>query len=316
MKILMFGRGVIATQYAWAFEKAGHDVEFYVRPGRIALYGTTVDLDILDGRKNPKGDRIVEKWPAVLREEFSPEDNYDLIIISVNHNQLTEAAKFTGSRAGNATILIFNNIWADPQTIAAYLPKGQVLWGFPGGGGGYQDTKTLKAGFFKKIFFESASTAASKPRYHETVKLFENAGFSVSRQKDMRVWLWEHFIMNAAMAAQALKAGGYMKLFESKAGLKQMVLLMREMLPMIRAKGGKPGFGTALMVRLPAGLMVHIFQKISSQGSLTGELLRRLEDSGHTTQELTGLYPRDVMAEADEMGIKLPMLAALKQYYS
>ena len=31
MKILMFGRGVISTQYGWAFEKAGHTVEFYRR---------------------------------------------------------------------------------------------------------------------------------------------------------------------------------------------------------------------------------------------------------------------------------------------
>ena len=32
MKILVFGRGVIATVYGWALERAGHDVEFYVRP--------------------------------------------------------------------------------------------------------------------------------------------------------------------------------------------------------------------------------------------------------------------------------------------
>ena len=32
MKILMFGRGVIAAAYGWALERAGHEVEFYVRP--------------------------------------------------------------------------------------------------------------------------------------------------------------------------------------------------------------------------------------------------------------------------------------------
>jgi len=39
MKILMFGRGVISVIYGWALEKAGHTVEFYVRPGRAAQYG-------------------------------------------------------------------------------------------------------------------------------------------------------------------------------------------------------------------------------------------------------------------------------------
>lgn len=37
MKILIFGRGVIATQYAWALEKVGHTVEFYVRPVLVSL---------------------------------------------------------------------------------------------------------------------------------------------------------------------------------------------------------------------------------------------------------------------------------------
>lgn len=58
MKILMFGRGVIATIYAWVLEKAGNKVEFYVRPGRAAQYGPSVDFELLDGRVNSKGTLI------------------------------------------------------------------------------------------------------------------------------------------------------------------------------------------------------------------------------------------------------------------
>jgi 2-dehydropantoate 2-reductase len=46
MNILLFGRGVIATLYGWAFEKVGHSVTFYVRPGRSAEYCSHVHLDI------------------------------------------------------------------------------------------------------------------------------------------------------------------------------------------------------------------------------------------------------------------------------
>jgi 2-dehydropantoate 2-reductase len=48
MKILFFGRGVIGTQYAWAFGKAGHTVEFYVREGRKTQYGSYVNLEQWD----------------------------------------------------------------------------------------------------------------------------------------------------------------------------------------------------------------------------------------------------------------------------
>jgi hypothetical protein len=41
----MFGRGVISTHYAWAFEKAGHTVEFFVRKGRKTEFGPTVSLN-------------------------------------------------------------------------------------------------------------------------------------------------------------------------------------------------------------------------------------------------------------------------------
>src|SRR5579862_9864554 len=53
MRVLMFARGVIATTYGRELQGAGHDVEFYVRPGRAAEYGTEVRMSLRDGRRNP-----------------------------------------------------------------------------------------------------------------------------------------------------------------------------------------------------------------------------------------------------------------------
>ena len=71
MKILMFGRGVISAQYGWAFEKAGHTVEFYVRPGRLATVGNTLALHLLDARTKTKGVLVDERWKVQLREQRS-----------------------------------------------------------------------------------------------------------------------------------------------------------------------------------------------------------------------------------------------------
>src|SRR5439155_19938008 len=87
MKILIIGRGLIATLYAWACEKAGHKVTSYVRPGRAAQYGPFVNLEIRDSRINSKT-FIHEKWPITMREDLNADHDYDLIIVSVNHNQL------------------------------------------------------------------------------------------------------------------------------------------------------------------------------------------------------------------------------------
>ena len=114
MKILMFGRGVISTQYGWAFEKATHTVEFYVRPGRKAEYGSTVTLNILDARKKLRGASIRVEWPITMVEDFNANHDYDLIIVSVQHYQFNKVAEFLSDKVGRATLLLFNNFWEEP----------------------------------------------------------------------------------------------------------------------------------------------------------------------------------------------------------
>ena len=114
MKIQMFGRGVIASVYGWALERAGHDVEFDVRPGRGATYGDSIDLDLLDARRRVWGQRIVQSWPMCSREALTPDHDFDLIVLSVPHHRLTEAAAFLTSRVGKARVLVFSNIWSEP----------------------------------------------------------------------------------------------------------------------------------------------------------------------------------------------------------
>src|ERR1700712_4638723 len=106
MKILMFGRGVITTIYGWALERAGHEVEFYVRPGRAAAYGDAVDLDLLDARRRIWGQPVLE---------------YDLIVLSVSPHQLAEATAFLAPRIGGATVLVFGNLWAEPRDAIGAL---------------------------------------------------------------------------------------------------------------------------------------------------------------------------------------------------
>lgn len=107
MKILIFGRGAIGTQYAWAFEKAGHTVEFYVREGRKVEYGSYVNLEMWDMRKRKRDRLTKEKWQIVTHEEIERNHDYDLIFMSVNPEQVSGATEYLASRVGNATVLFF-----------------------------------------------------------------------------------------------------------------------------------------------------------------------------------------------------------------
>src|SRR5690242_21055888 len=120
MNVLMFGRGVIATTYGWALERAGDSVDFYDRTGRAAAYGGAIDLDLLDARKRMWGQRVVEKWPVRYREALEPDHDFDLIVLSIAHHRLAEAVQFLAPRVGKATVLVFGNIWSEPQIGRAH----------------------------------------------------------------------------------------------------------------------------------------------------------------------------------------------------
>ena len=163
MNILLFGRGVIATLYGWAFEKAGHTVTFYVRPGRSAEYGSRLHLDIFDLRRGAQPKYVDEDWTIRMVEELPADHSYDLILVSVQEWMFAEVAKFLESRVGHATILIFSNFWRDPEQATRGLPKDQVAWGFPFGGGSFH-SNVLRGALYASVPLRNIFSVANQKR--------------------------------------------------------------------------------------------------------------------------------------------------------
>jgi 2-dehydropantoate 2-reductase len=310
----MFGRGVIATQYGWALEQAGHDVDFYVRPGRTATYGPFVDLDILDGRARGRKRRISHRWPLTMREDLDSNHDYELIILSVNHDQLPTAVEFLSSRLGDAALLIFNNIWDDPRDSAARLPAGQVVWGFPGGGGGFAGN-TLRGGMLRSLtlgLLDGGPPTAAHTRVHE---LLTGAGFSVTTVEDFRSWLWFHFILDAGLMVGIRQAGGVEAFVRSPASAKLTLRLIREMLPVLEAKGGVPTLGAKAIRLLPTGPVAFGLRKLLGGGSIYGAVTMDAQVGTQGSAEMMNIYPRDVLAEARRLQVPTPQLAALEPVF-
>jgi len=296
MRILFFGRGVISTQYAWAFEKAGHTVEFYVRKGRKETFGSHIALEMWDARKGKQ--LIKENWNVTLHEEIG--SNYDLIIASVNTEQLPSAAQLLSTAAGNTPILIFNNLWQDLQSAISPLSMNQVVFGFPGAGGGIANNR-LRGGFLKTIFLEKPR-AGTEQMNNKVKELFESAHFKISWIKDMQSWLWNHFAMNAAMEAEVLKRGSFPALMNHSDSFANVGKHMREMLPVLKARGAKMDAITLLLTRIPPALLSPLFTKlIFAKGSLP-----RLFVEYNNSK--AGFAVLEVVREAKKLGIPLPRL--------
>jgi 2-dehydropantoate 2-reductase len=300
MKILFIGRGTIGTQYAWAFENAGHTVEFYVRKGRKEQYGSHINLEVLDARRSKKDRLVKEKWPIVVHEEIKENHDYDLIFMSVNPEQVSSVVKYIAPRVGNATVLFFNNFWQDPKLAVQPIPISQIVCGFPGAGGGFEGN-TLYGGLYKTVQFGTFEAEPTK-RDSEVRKLFVGAGFKIMVQKDLQSWLWNHFALNAAMEVEVLKSGSFKNVVSSPEALVGIGLNMKEIIPVLKAKGSKLDGMTKVMSGLPPRVVGFLMSKVVfSPKSMAYALVAHI----HTK---VGYAVQEVISDARKYAIKAPRL--------
>ncbi|MFY1588945.1 ketopantoate reductase family protein [Micromonospora sp. WMMD734] len=310
VKILMFGRGVISATYGWALERAGHHVEFYVRPGRAAAYGEAIDLDLLDARRRPWGRRVAETWPVRYRETLEPDHDFDLIVLSVQHYNFAEAAAFLGPRAGAATVLVFNNLWVEPLTATAHLPADQVAWGFPGAGGGFGDDGVLRASLLPVVFLGTLDRPPTE-RERAVRQVFRAAGFRVRENADFRGWLSVHFAQNAGLHTQSLRRGTLSAL--TTGDLREAILATRELLPLVEARGvdlrrhRAELFPFTAPVWLAAPAMSLLLNRFPPMRRVT---------AAHANPEELRAVCRDTLAEARRLGVRVPRLEAAEPYFA
>ncbi len=305
MRILMFGRGVIATIYGRVLHAAGHDVEFYVRPVRAAQYGAEVQLDWIDGRRKPFGRRVRESFRTPLRESIDPSDGFDLIVLSVGHHRLAEAAAFLAPRLGAATVLVFGNLWDEPLAAVAPLPADQVVFGFPQAGGGFSEDGVLLGAMLPSVII-GTTDATPTPREQEVFTAFRQAGLAVRQEKDMRGWLWLHFIADAGMFAQALRNGSLANMIGDRRAFRDAFLTTRELLPVLEARGVdlRRHRNAMLPYRLP-----RLFAAASGRATLLIPLAQRslaAHTDPHATEALAVL--EDTLREARQLKIPTPRL--------
>jgi 2-dehydropantoate 2-reductase len=316
MKILIFGRGAVGSIYAWALEKAGHSVEFYVRRGRAAQYGPSLKLDLLDARTRVQGVRVNETMPMRFVEDLPVNHDFDLILVSVQHHRFPEVVALLSQRVGHATVLVLNNFWTDPRLEAAALPADQLVWGFPRAGGGFSTDGTLYGTLFSGVTigtFSDAADTGPTQRDMAVRAMFKQSGFPILEQPDFQGWLWLHFLENAGLLAQSLPAGSFLKVVQSSHHLHEAILNVRELLPLLAARGvDLKRHTSALVFRIPPRLTAPILKLVFRFHAPTKRIVQ--DNPGETKQELGHLLEA-VLNEAQRLGIAVPRLAALEARY-
>ena len=299
MKILILGRGVIGSQYGWALESAGNKVDFLVRKSSTRAYADYIMLHTYDGRTRKKVDT---RWNINLRKEIDADENYDLILISVNPEQVKGAVESIAPFAKDATILLMGNYGGTPLAAISLLPKEHFVVGFPSAGGGITDNE-LNGIMYGSI---QIGMSVSKPSAREELvkELFAAAGFKVTMHSDINRWLWNHYVANAAMETEVLKRGSFEAVVSSSDGLADMMLNIREMVPYLKAKGITPDLSVRALSLLPARLIAFLMTRtLYKPGSPAYNAIAYNKYAvGHSV--------RQIVDDAHKLGVALPRLEA------
>lgn len=313
MKILFVGRGTVSTLYGWAFAKAGHDVAFLVRLGMSPELTEEIELDLLDARAESVGVPIVESFRARCVEDAAAASYFDLVFLGVRPEQMREGAeqlaRLSLPRLG---VVFFNNYWGEPGGLTNLFEPGKALWAFPLAGGAFSGRRKLVGAIQGRIQLEAGDGAPELRA--EVAQLFASAGIEARTPPDFRAWLWLHYVVTAAMIAEAVRFGkGAAGVIDSVTRSAQAAQLAKEMMRVVYARGVDPKVEReeSTLGRIPGFFAGLVIKSMANRNPAT----RRMMSGGGEPRYLA-LLPLEVLVEARRLGVPCPRLEALESSLS
>lgn len=239
MRILILGLGVIGSIYGYAFQRAGHQVEHWVRPQKRAACPKRLSVRLLDGRKEARGAEVCDDYEVRLAERGGA---YDVILLSVAGGRLREAVQALDEAKLQGPLLLFLGHWADREALRAALAGRRALLGFPVAGG------SLRGGALSCVLFDHVMLErrgkGNAALYDLCAGILRSADLKLESPCDMLEWIWLHMAINAAVITAAGRYGGVEDparaaslAMDSPRILAQTVRAVRETASIVAARG-------------------------------------------------------------------------------
>ena len=202
MKIAILGLGVIGTTYAYAFQKAGHQVEHVLRDSKKSTAPKELSVDLLDGRYHSKGENKHDTYEVHVAEADS---EYDFIFLSVRHGFVKEAVETLRKNNIKGTLVFFCNFWDTRKEVQEWAGDYDYILAFPTAGGHMQEDH-LDGVLFDHLMLEGEHKAHIS-NYADLTTLLTSADLKWEVPHDMVEWIWIHMAINAGVTSTAARSG-------------------------------------------------------------------------------------------------------------
>lgn len=279
MNILIIGLGTIGAIHGYLFSKASHNVDHLIRDNSIKADIKNLEIDMLDGRLDPKGAPYTDKY-AIRRWEGETE--YDLIFASVPCGAIKGVADELDKHGINGPVLLACGTWSDRASLEGELCGRRYILGYPVAGGSITGGR-LSCCVLDHFMLERPERAHLDPEEYEVVEgLFADCKIKLERPHDMVEWIWLRMAINAAVISVAGEHGDITdtsasaeKLMGSTRLLGEAVQAIRETARIVESRGvNLHDYRDELLAyRLPVPISAPIMRHMFASNVLTRRIM-------------------------------------------
>jgi 2-dehydropantoate 2-reductase len=245
MRILVYGARVLGSLYAARLQESGQSVSILARGQRLAdirEHGIVLE-EAITGHRTTTRVNVVE--------QIAPEDAYDLVIVLVLKNHVSEVLPALAANQHTPNVLFMGNNAAGPDEMTSTLGRERILLGFPGAGGtreGHVVRYIASSGRRRYATTMGELDGRTTPWLEQIAGVFESAGFPVTISPNMDGWLKTHVALILPMGGALYMAGlDNYRLARRRDAVVLMIRAMRESFRVLRDASlhGRRGSGPA-----------------------------------------------------------------------
>lgn len=276
MKILVIGLGTIGSIYGYVFQKAGHEVEHYLRKDSPKAAVKQLQVDLLDGRADKDGIQSCD----VYQVKHCSSKTYDFIFVSVPSGGLTSVIDSLAADGISGTLILACGIWEDRAYVDKLVKEYSYILGYPVAGGNIRDNR-LTCCLFDHFMLERKEKAAIS-NYEKLARLFADCQIQLEQPYDMLEWIWLHMGINAGVISVMGKSGDVKdtaaaakQLMDSRQYLKEAVNTIRETSQIVASRGVnlKHYKNEILAYKLPTVISAPLMKRMFAKKVLTRKIM-------------------------------------------
>lgn len=228
MNILIIGLGVIGTTYGYLFQKAGHNVEHYIRNTSSGNKIKELNVELFDGRTETKGVKIKDKYKVIN----AAGKEYDFIFAAIPSGNINGVIEELKGKEISGTLVFGCGIWQDYSYIKYIMEGWNYILGYPVAGGNIINN-TLNCCVFDHFMLEKREKA-NISNYDDLSKLFADSHIKLEHPYDMLEWIWLHMAINAGVVSVAGRYGDINNVSASAEALMNSTQKLSEAIKSIR----------------------------------------------------------------------------------